>query len=142
MFKPVMNLISGSPPIAPPKDHVSFEVEGGEAVEEGSVVEIDANEEINTAAATTNTAALIALEDGDEGEFIRCYWITPGTVFKVPFTTHGNAVLYRGQDTAQLMADGLAVSDEDAGGHLTVIRVDRTNEFAWVVFNSGLLFHD
>ncbi len=149
-FSPVMNLISGAPPIAPPKDNVSFTIDDNARLTNdnlvaGQVCKLHIDGKIHNAIANTLNAFCIALENGVAGDKIRVAYITPGTVYKAPVTgTRGNC--HPGVDGVRLDAEGLKVDwSQVAGGPLTIVRLEpdaddpTTEGYAWVVFSSCAL---
>ena len=149
-FEKVMNFIAGAVDIAPPADVTTYTLDGAVAGVAGRVYEFDADGELVLSTTTNVDSAVIALEDADAGGSIRCSWIAPGAIYKVPVTDADgtspmaaalSATLVVGA-RAQINALANGMDGENvhaAGNPLTIVRIDRTNEVAWVVFNTCVL---
>ena len=133
-FIQVMSFIAGAVEIAPPKDV--------------TVYEFNADGELVLSTSTNVDSAVIALEAGAGEAEIRCAWIAPGAIYKVPVTDADGTALTAWAATlvvgarARINATGTGMDGENvhaAANPLTIIKVDTTNEVAWVAFNTCLL---
>lgn len=84
MIRVVANLISGTPPVAPPMDLGAFVADA--TLAEGTVVKLSASGKLGVAAQTMANAFGIALNAGtkDAATPMRVQLILPGTVLKGP----------------------------------------------------------
>ncbi len=157
-FKKVMSLIGGAIEVAPPKDNASFLMTNAEAAVAGRVYKFSRIGEGNyrlTAAITANKdAALIGVDSMDAGTDVktRAAWITPDAVYKAPLTNKANNTQRKGSDVHADVRVGATLNINDLGdgvdgqtdlnaahNALSVVKVDRTNGFVWVVFNTTFL---
>jgi len=135
-FNAVSNLISGKPPVAPPKDNYPFEVD--ETTMSAGQVAYLSNGLLKHGTDDRDTCAVIVLEDGEDGDDVQCEWILPGTVYKTTVNEGTASSIVLG-DSYEISSDYLGVN-QGASGPLTVIRQDPNNDdIVWVVFNSCLL---
>ncbi len=151
-FQIVQNLAGGNIEVAAPKDLQMFQMTNAQAGYAGRAYRLASGRLTLASGNSQKDVALIAMESADSetpGEFVRCFWILPGMVFKVPCTAkngsagnkHSNFV----QGAACTINDtgtGADWATATAGGPLTILKVDATNKVAWVAFNSCLLALD
>ncbi len=128
-FNFVRNMISGQPPVAPPKDNESYKLASGQTVVAGTALKFSGGE-VTAASGTDKDAAVIALEGGTNKAYIRCQWIMPGNVYKTTAAADTPTV---GQ-TYKIATGGVGLDSADARGALTLIKKSGTT--MWVVFNS------
>ena len=164
-FEAVMNLISGKPPVAPPGDNFSLPLTASEDAVAGSVYRLNrvgsGNFRLTLATAAVKTAAVVCMEDADgvaddnstPQVNVRVAWITPGTVFKVPITNKAGTgdpttlhadVRIGGTCNINDKGDGLDGQTDTSAvdGPLSIVKLDRDEHLAWVVFNAGYLSQD
>lgn len=153
MFQQVGSLF-GVPDVAPPKDLGSFPMTASEAAVEGAVYVFTAGRLTLGAGAITD-AAVIALESADGkadvgGEpqvFVRAQIILPGSIYKVPITAKNGTPLPGAMHASIVVGAKVKINDTGLGvdgasnaatyqGPLTILRIDRTANVAWVVFNT------
>jgi len=139
MILTVMNLISGTPPVAPPKDVQKFEV--NDDVDEGEAVKLNTDGTVEHCAQDMTDIFGIALESGvaaDDDE-IRVQIVLPGVVLKGEVDT----AVTVGTDVG-LHGDRDSFIEAQTGG--IVIRyeadVGEWDHCVWVVPYNGLLFQD
>jgi len=133
VFKPVGNLISGAPAIAPPADYDVFEVDET-AMVVGQVAKFAAGK-LKHVTDDDPLAAVILMEAGADGEFVRCMWITPGMVYKTK-CLEGTASSVTLGASYEIDSTYLGLN-QGGDGPLSVVRIDGTDLF--VVFNACLL---
>ena len=148
MFQAVTNIISGMPPVAPPKDVEPFTMANAEAAYAGRVYKFSGGV-LTLASGTDKNAAVILVESADAatpGAKVRGFWITPGTVFKTKITNKNGTALttlhssFKVGATVNINDTGDGVDGESnsaaVNGPLTVLRMDAAKEEVWVVFNT------
>ena len=153
MFNVVRSLIAGSVEIAPPKDNYKFEVDTA-TVEQGAAVKFTNDGKIEPAGQEDTEVAAIAMEKGEVEDEIRIFFVVPGLVFRCPMTKEDSSDaeesdihndLHRGRIDVQMNDDKTGLDCEtDPGtktGPLTLLKMDKENMTADVVFNSGSLWH-
>jgi hypothetical protein len=156
-FKAVKSLIGGAVEVAPPGNLETFQMTDGEAAYKGRVYEIvkTTGKLTLTDDNSTGFAAVIVMEDADAatpGAYVRASWIMPGVVYKCPITDKDGTALTT-LDDAVFMGATVTINDTGTGidgetdnvavnGPLTVLKIDETNELAWVVFNTCLICLD
>lgn len=133
MFTPKYNLVSGAPAIAPPADYDIFEVDET-AMVAGQVAKFTAGK-LKHATDDNVDAAVIVLEAGDDGDFVRCCWIVPGLVFKTTcLEGTASSVTLGGRYEIDATYLGL---NQGGAGPLSVVKIDGTD--LYVTFNSCLI---
>jgi hypothetical protein len=135
-FIAVANIVSGTPPIAPPADVKSFAITNGVVVAAGDALVFAAGR-VSLALANSGTVHAIALEGGT-GDLlgtveIRVQLNAPGHVYKTLAATVVN--LDEGAMNKRLVVATMTVADTaDVDGPVNILRL--ANGFAWVTLNS------
>lgn len=133
----VMSLITGTPPVAPPKDVAKYECESD--VEEGAVVALRTDGKVQPASQDFSDAFGIALESGESAtdDEIRVQILMPGTVLKGEV----DQAVTVGTDVG-LHADGNSFLDAQTGAIVIKYEADvgGWDHCVWAVPYKGLLF--
>lgn len=136
-FSAVSNYISGKPPLAPPKDNYPFEVDET-SMSAGQVAYLDSSGVLKHATDDRDDCAVIVLEDGDDGDEVRCEWILPGTVYKTTVNEGTAASVVLGGNY-EISSDYLGVNETNPGPLTVVMQDPDDDDIVWVTFNSCLL---
>lgn len=131
-FINVGNLISGQPPIAPPKDITSYEVNANKTIAAGDAV-IFSGGKLEPAVAGSTAIAGIAIEGGSAGSFIRIALNAPGQIYKCPVDGSTSGV---GARALKIKTTIMGVDlDSSDGGGVNVLRIE--GDWAWVTLSSN-----
>lgn len=139
MIQAVMNLISGTPPVAAPKDVSKYEVNAD--TDEGEVVKLNNDGTVEPSAQDLTDAYGIALEDGESAtdDEIRVQIIVPGVVLKGEV----DQAVTVGTDVG-LNGDRDGFDNGQTGAIVIKYQADVGNwdHCVWAVPYNGLLFQD
>lgn len=133
MFKFVGSMTGSYSPVTPPADVTSYEVDETSMVV-GQVAKFTAGK-LKHATDDNVDAAVILLEAGDDGDEVRCEWITPGAIYKTT-CLEGTAASVTLGARYEIDATYLGLNQGGAGP-LSVVRIDGTD--LYVTFNSCLI---
>lgn len=140
MIEAISNLISGTPPIAPPANLEKWTNASGGTLEAGVVVKLDGTGgDVDEASTDCSDAFGVTLEEADDGDEIRIQYITSGTVFRGPIDVDSAEVGH----TVDLNSDrdGFDGTDEANESGFLVLKVheddDGDTDYVEGVFLAG-----